>query len=407
MSKQVLLEQQRDLVAFGKEGKMRQVDDIIRIPAANYTDPAQFDRETKQIFRRLPLMLAPSCELPEVGSYKAMDVAGVPVLITRKKDGSIGAFLNSCTHRGNPVAQGTGTASRFVCGYHGWTFKNDGALLGVGYAQDFGEIDKAANCLKSFPVLERAGLIWVILDPESTLSIETYLCDYDSALGEFGFENWHLFESRELPGPNWKVAYDGYLDFYHLPVLHKDTFGADFPNQAHFYAWGPHQRAAFPSSTFSFPNSDKVIDLAAMTEDEWPDVALQSGVWTIFPHISIAGFDGGGVRGVMLSQLLPGDDVDSSITRQYYLMEQEPADEEARKGAHDQFSFLEHVVANEDYATGIRQQTALKAGIMKEVHFGRNEGGGQAFHKWLERIIDTDDADLEALFKQADRPSRA
>ncbi|MEM7568661.1 MAG: aromatic ring-hydroxylating dioxygenase subunit alpha [Pseudomonadota bacterium] len=401
MSKEVLKGQLRDLIAHGEAGTMRQAESVIKIPARTYTDPERYELEKRQVFRRLPLMLAPSCELPEPGSYKAMTVADVPVLITRKKDGTIGAFLNSCTHRGNPVAQGTGNATRFVCGYHGWTFKNDGTLMGVGYAQDFGVVDKAENCLKAFPCLERAGLIWVTLDPASTLSISDYLCGYDEALATFGFENWHLFESRELPGPNWKVAYDGYLDFYHLPVLHAETFGADFPNRAHFYPWGPHQRVAIPTQIFSFPNSEEKIDLTQLQPDEWPDVALQSGVWTIFPHISIAGFDGGGVRGVMLSQLFPGDDVDSSITRQYYLMEREPADEEARKGAHEQFSFLEHVVANEDYATGKRQQQALKAGLMKEVFFGRNELGGQVFHQWLDRIVGASDAELQGLFGPA------
>jgi len=79
-------------------------------------------------------------------------------------------------------------------------------------------------------------------------------------------------------------------------------------------------------------------------------------------------------------------------------VEREPETEEAKEGARAQFDFLEHVVANEDYATGSRQQKALKAGIMKEVYFGRNEGGGQAFHQWLARILETPDEALEALF---------
>jgi phenylpropionate dioxygenase-like ring-hydroxylating dioxygenase large terminal subunit len=45
---------------------------------------------------------------------------------------------------------------------------------------------------------------------------------YDEALAHFGFENWHFFSSRTLEGPNWKIAYDGYMDFYHLPILHKE-----------------------------------------------------------------------------------------------------------------------------------------------------------------------------------------
>ena len=178
----------RSLIAHAKAGTIDQAPSVARVPVSAYTDPALFELEKKRIFRRLPLMLAPSSELPEPGSYQAMTVVGVPVLLTRQKDGSVAAFLNMCTHRGNPVAQGEGKASRFVCGYHGWTFRNDGALLGVASPDDFGVIDKAAHCLKKFPVLERAGLIWAILDPASTLSIADYLCGYDEMLANFGFD---------------------------------------------------------------------------------------------------------------------------------------------------------------------------------------------------------------------------
>jgi hypothetical protein len=32
------------------------------------------------------------------------------------------------------------------------------------------------------------------------------------------------------------------------------------------------------------------------------------------------------------------------------------------------------------------------------VLFGRNEGGGQRFHRWLERLLATDDAALASAF---------
>ncbi|MGN6496812.1 MAG: aromatic ring-hydroxylating oxygenase subunit alpha, partial [Tsuneonella sp.] len=153
MSKMQLIEMTRSLVDHGKHNTMELADEIVRVPASNYTDPEQFEREKECIFKRVPLMLGPSCELKEPGDYKAMDIMGIPVLLTRKRDGSVGAFLNMCSHRGNPVAQGSGNASRFVCGYHGWTFRNDGSLLGVASSADFGAVDKAELCLKKFPVL--------------------------------------------------------------------------------------------------------------------------------------------------------------------------------------------------------------------------------------------------------------
>ncbi len=398
MSRQQLIEMTRSLVEHGKAETMELADKIVKIPVSQYIDEDRFDLELERIFKRLPLMLAPSCELPEPGSYKTMEVAGIPVLLTRTKDGTAKVFLNSCSHRGNPVADGVGKAPRFTCGYHGWTFKNDGELLAVASPKDFGDIDKAEHCLTEFPSLERAGLIWGTLDPKSTLDIEAYLCGYDALLAHFGFDSWHLFDSRTLEGPNWKTAYDGYLDFYHLPVLHKDTFGSDFFNRANYFAWGPHQRLSSPSKFVQKTGSEERLDLTEMEEEDWPIDALLQGVWTIFPHISIASFYGGGGRGAMISQLFPGTEVGESFTTQFYMMEKEPANKEEIEGAHDQFDFLKVVVQDEDYYTGKRQHDALKSGMMEHVLFGRNEGGGQAFHRWVARLVKADNAELERIF---------
>lgn len=401
-----LYEMTRSLIAHGRAGTMELADEVVKVAASSYTDPALFDLEKAKIFKRLPLMLGLSCELREPGSFKAMDVVGIPVLLTRKKDGTVGAFLNMCSHRGNPLVEGTGNATRFVCGYHGWTYRNDGDLLGVASPGDFGAIDKAEHCLKRFPVLERAGLIWVILDPASKLDIADYLCGYDALLENFGFADWHIFDSRQLIGPNWKTAYDGYLDFYHLPVLHANTFGADFFNRANYFAWGPHQRLSAPSINAQKTGSDEVLDLTAMREEDWPIDALLQGVWTIFPHISIASFYGGGGRGALISQLFPGATVGESITTQFYVMENEPTDEAVREGARQQFDFLKIVVQDEDYSTGRRQHQALQSGMMNDVLFGRNERGGQVFHRWASRLASASDAELADIFT-AERVSEA
>jgi hypothetical protein len=60
------------------------------------------------------------------------------------------------------------------------------------------------------------------------------------------------------------------------------------------------------------------------------------------------------------------------------------------------------VVRDEDYATGLRQQAALKNGGRSNVLFGRNEGGAQRFHAWVDRLLATEDQDLPALFGKPD-----
>lgn len=379
----------RQGMAHARAHTIDKAPSVMSIPAKNYYDPDIFEAEVSRIFRRVPLLLAVTAEMRNPGDFKTLEAAGVPVLLTRGQDGVVRAFVNSCSHRGTAVAvEPHGNARRFVCPYHGWTFTQKGELMGIASAQDFGEIDKSCYGLVPLPVTERAGLIWAIVDPKSKLSFDSFLAGYDRLLEHFGFADWHFFSSRVIRGPNWKIAYDGYLDFYHLPVLHKATFGENMSNQANYYAWGPHQRVQAPDRD--------MLTFEQTPEAEWPIAAMLNGVWTIFPHVSIASFQGGG-RSVMLSQLMPGSHVGESFTTQMYLMEKKPDEQQAAE-ATEQFKFLEYVVQEEDYITGFRQQVALKNGGRDHVLFGENEGGAQRFHTWVDRIVHTDDDKLEALF---------
>lgn len=388
MSREQLVAMARRNMEYADAGTVEQEPDVYKVAAANYYDPGRFEEEKAKIFRRMPLVLAPSAELPRPGDYKAMEAVGMPVLLTRGQDGTVRAFINSCSHRGTAVVHdGTGNRRKFVCPYHGWTFTQSGDLVGIAAEDDFGAIDKAEYGLTPLPVQEHAGLIWCILDPTSDLSFDAFLSGYDEMLAHFGLENWHLFSKRTIRGPNWKIAYDGYMDLYHLPVLHRNTIGASASNQALYYPWGPHQRVISPN---------RQEDLASVPVEEWPSEVLMVGVWTIFPHISIASFRGGG-RSIMLSQLFPGETVDESFTTQYYIMENAPDAEQAQE-AEGMFDLLEKVVEDEDYATGFLQQRALKSGGRKHVLFGRNEGGGQRFHAWVDRLLETEDKDLNRLF---------
>ena len=398
MSKEKLLEIARFNKKHAESGTMELADEIVKIPAENYYDEKRWKKEVDLIFKRLPLVLGVSKDIPNPGDYKAMEVVGVPVLITRGRNGEANAFLNACIHRGAALVEvGKGNNKRFACPYHGWTYTDDGSLMGVASAHEFGEIDKKCHNLVKLPILEKAGIIWVTLDPKSNLDILNFLSGYDGMLDLFGLENWHIFDTRVLKGPNWKVAYDGYLDLYHFPVLHKDTFGPNMSNQANYFEWGPHQRVISPYRPQDHndlsENGKSFMDLPV---EKWPMDMLMAGVWTIFPHISIASFNGGG-RSIMLSQLLPGENVEESYTQQYYLMEKEPNKQQSKE-AKQQFDFLEFVVDKEDYDAGLRLQKGLKTGLIENVMFGKNEGGGQKFHEWVDKIINTNDNELPSLF---------
>ncbi len=381
-----------------EDGTVELTQKIVEIPAKYYYDQDRWNSEIEKVFKRLPLVLGVSSELKKPGDYKALEVVGMPVIINRNFEGKLNAFLNICRHRGSSLVEnGHGNSSHFRCPYHGWAYSDDGELIGISDNENFGDLDKECNGLIKLPIEERAGIIWVNLDHKTELSMDSFLSGYDEMLAHFKFEDWYIFDTRTLKGPNWKVAYDGYLDLYHLPVLHSETFGTEISNKAMFYAWGPHQRVISPSRLSSQDDFDgEGIDYSELPIKEVPTAVLMTGVWTIFPHVSIASFNGGG-RSVLLSQLLPGASPEESYTVQYYLMEKKP-NQQQRKEAKEQFDFLKHVVKEEDYATGLRLQKGLKTGKLESVLFGRNESGGQAFHEWVDKIINTKNKDLSKLF---------
>jgi len=370
-----LIAMARDNIRHVVEGNTpSQTESVLRVPVGNYLDPERWQREV-ELFRRLPLMLALGGELRGPSSYKAMTVMDVPVLLTRGSDGEVRAFVNSCSHRGAVVVpDGIGTARRFACPYHNWTYDTKGDLVGVTDREFFGDIDTACMGLTPLAVAERAGLVFVVITPGVAMNIDEHLCGYDHVLDFFGFGDWHLVSSREVEGPNWKVAYDGYLDFYHLPFLHRATFGTEISNKPIYYEWGPHQRMTSPDPS--------LLKLADVPESEWDMDLMCGGVWTIFPHISFAGGNNGG----LISQLFPGRTPGSSVTIQNYYVAAEP-DTERRAEAERRADFLEMVVRDEDYFTGLRLQRALATGAKDHVIFGRNEGGGQRFHTLLDEML--------------------
>jgi carnitine monooxygenase subunit len=387
-SRDQLVSMARRIVAHAEAGTIDAEDDVYRVPVERYYDPERWQIEIERIFKRLPLTLAFSCELQEPGAYKSMDAVGVPILLSRGRDGQVRAFVNMCSHRGAVVVpEGSGTARRFTCPYHAWTYSPEGDLVGLRDREDFGAVDLERLGLTPLPVAERSGLVFVVLTPGAPIDIDAFLQGYDDLLATLHLDECVLAARQSIPGPNWKLAYDGYLDLYHLPVLHRETFGPDTSSKAIYDVFGPHQRVTSPDRYW--------CRLGGRPEADWTEAQLNGGIWTIFPHVSIAAFDAGG-KLFMVSQLFPGPTPGESTTVQSFLATFEPTEAQQERIA-EQTTFLDRVVRDEDYRTGLSIQRTLRTGAKRDVLFGRNEGGGHRFHRWTDALVDAEDADLARL----------
>ena len=136
MSQAQLIEMARHNLAHAKAGTIEQEPDVMRVPACNYFDPDRWQLEIDRVFKRMPLMLALTCEMSEPGDYRALEAVGMPVLLTRGEDGEVRGFVNMCSHRGSQIMlEGSGQhAKRFTCPYHAWSYDQKGALIVSVYA---------------------------------------------------------------------------------------------------------------------------------------------------------------------------------------------------------------------------------------------------------------------------------
>jgi phenylpropionate dioxygenase-like ring-hydroxylating dioxygenase large terminal subunit len=357
-----------------------QAADVMRVPVADYLDQARFDDEIARIFKRLPLMLALTIELPAPNDYKAMDVMGRPVLITRGKDGKARAFLNVCKHRAmHLAAEGKGNCARFACQYHGWTYANDGKLIGIAEASTFGDPDRSTLHLTELPCDEAAGLIFVILTPDLPINAVEWMGGMYEDFAALKLETWYYHKSKPMKGANWKVAYDGYLEGYHFQAAHTNTVATRSPsNRASYEGFGPHIRLGFPQNS--------ITRLKDLPREQWgrQENNGYDFIRMLFPNMSFFLAPEMG----QLAQLFPGPNANQNTTVMNYIFPVKPETPEALEALDTMCDFFFDVVEEEDYFLGLKVQNGLESGAMTHQTFGRNEPGNQFFHKWVAYYLD-------------------
>ncbi|MGY1809490.1 aromatic ring-hydroxylating dioxygenase subunit alpha [Blastococcus sp. SYSU D00669] len=347
-------------------------------PVANYLDPALFEAEKELLFRRVPLPLALSCELPGPNTYKAVDAAGTPVVITRDGDGAVHAMLNVCRHRGAEVCPaGTGRGRTLTCPYHAWSYRMDGSLAGVYGASTFGDFDKSARGLVPLPVEERHGLVFVVLTPGAPLDLDAWLGDVGTVLASLRLAETHHFSTRMMPGPNWKVAVEGYLEGYHFASLHTNTvFRTNLGNTAAWDSFGWHQRLAFALRP--------IADLGDTPQERWDPATLVGPIVWLFPGFAIAG---GWRDRIAVAFPLPGATPTESMTEQRILTRTPPSDDRAREEAELARDWFYDVTYGEDYLTGYGVQRGIPAMAERTMLVGRNEPGVQHLHRAINAVM--------------------
>ncbi|WP_406163272.1 aromatic ring-hydroxylating dioxygenase subunit alpha [Streptomyces sp. NBC_00882] len=356
-----------------------EADDQWTEPVAHYLDADRWQREMDAVHRTVPLPLAMSAELPGPNTYKSLDVLGVPVLITRDRQGTVHAMINACRHRGAKLIEpGCGVSKRLTCPYHSWSYDLAGELRGVYAEKTFGDVPRTGRGLVRLPAGERAGIVFVSLDPAAEQDLDAWLGDLQPLLEGLRLADCHHYSTKELTSPNWKVTLDGYLETYHFASLHpKTVFETNLSNMMAHDTWGAHQRIA--------PALRPIAQAAELPADRRDPGDCVGAIYWLYPGLAIAG---GWRHKIAVSLVLPRTATES-VTQQIILL-RDPAVTKEERAAADRFGeWFHEVVRDEDYATTYGVQQGLAALNGTDFVFGRNEPGLQHFHRTVHGHLDS------------------
>ncbi len=110
-----------------------EAEGLFRINRRMFTDERIFGLELEHIFAGNWVYLAHESQLPKPNDFLTGHIGRQPIIITRDKEGEIGAFLNACQHRGATVElRSCGNKKLFICPFHGWSYSNTGRLVSCG-----------------------------------------------------------------------------------------------------------------------------------------------------------------------------------------------------------------------------------------------------------------------------------
>ena len=163
---------------------------------------------------------------------KAVRLLGEDLVLFRDGAGRWGLIDRHCPHRGADLAFGRHESDGLRCPFHGWKFAVDGSCLETP-AEPAGSQLCTRIRQRSYPVQERAGVVFAWLGPEG--STPPVLPDFDAFVAPAS----HSFAFKGLWHCNWLQAFEVGIDPAHPSFLHR--YLADESTDA---AYGRQFRAA-------------------------------------------------------------------------------------------------------------------------------------------------------------------
>jgi phenylpropionate dioxygenase-like ring-hydroxylating dioxygenase large terminal subunit len=350
-----------------------------RRPASIFLDRARYDLEQRQVFRRLPMPITLSRALPDPDSVLPHDGYGIPLLLTRDRQGKVHVLLNACGHKGARLLDGGGDAQRagkITCRYHAWAYALDGKCLAVPREETFAGFDKSTRGLVELPSHEAGGLIWCVLDrrakPDFSSIHPQIVADFDAFdLGEQFIFDRKTFDVKA----NWKLILEPFLEGYHVRRLHVNSVGPMFSDSPNVIdRFGDHLRQISGKQRFT----PDVIDIPGENIHKSVTHAYQ-----IFPHTVLVTSP----YYISVKFIMPIAPDRSTV--EYFMLTRSPADNDKARDLYQRsYDMIINVFGNEDFRAAEWCQEGLSSGALDDVVYCGMEAAVPDYYANLERRLE-------------------
>ncbi len=192
------------------------------LPSWTYNNPELFELEYDAFFLRRWQFVGHVSQVTGIGDFMTGDIGRDSIIVIRGKDEKLRAFLNVCRHRATRILEKSGNCRGVIkCPYHGWTYKLDGGLLGVPKEENFPDFDRSQHGLHEIQLDVFHGFVFVRVRGDGSTVAEEF-AHTAHYFEKYDVKNYVpcMQESRQIWNVNWKVAWDNYLENYHIPVGH-------------------------------------------------------------------------------------------------------------------------------------------------------------------------------------------
>lgn len=258
------------------------------LPPELYHDDKVWEMERDRILHREWICVARQEQLSRPGDWLAVDVVGVPVVVTCDDDHRLHALSRTCRHRWMDVTggEGRGCDRRLRCPYHAWTYSADGRLIGAPEMQNSDGFDKDANSLFEYGVEVWQGFVFVNLDPAAE-PLGPRLAQVDAVVEKYRISDLRLVRTieRDVMAVDWKIWMENQVENYHGIGTHSESLEPHLPMRLYWVDDSEHDIFSIDHTPFQFSEEYTPEDALDFPRPPWleDDESNEIQVISIFP----------------------------------------------------------------------------------------------------------------------------